>query len=219
MSTQFNDYGEIIQRDQYGDVPTVGGYAIESGAEQMGLFSNGKKPMVSVRGYRVPGYNVAAYKRRPRRARESGNAQNWTDPDYDLGLEIQILAAEAKQELELSILKAKASKDPFGPEAIELSNKLHGGGATKSELLKLKAEIDDEIAIEDAIDKLTEKQLVKIYGTSSKKEAKKKAVAKKRAEQKRTVLAGVSPRASYAWIPWTIGVLALAYWFTRPERG
>jgi hypothetical protein len=117
MSTQYDEYGEKVVREEYHSGPTVGGYAIESGAEQLGLFKNGRKKTVNVRGY-----TVEAHKRK---ARESGNA------DYGLGV----------------------------------------------------------------------------------------AMNAAKAAQTKTVLAGVTPRASYTWIPWTIGILALAYWFAKPERG
>ena len=246
MSTQFNDYGEIVERDQDGDVPTVGGYAVESGAQQMGLFGSGAKPMVSVRGYKV-----AAHKRRPRTVRESGQGEDWAnwltlyDPAaatfnaVDWYQQIKDDAAakanepkgptwwndllgKVSRDLAEATARSKATEGKPGEKAAAKANeKMTPAEVVEelsilAELKKMGIDASVELAL---LDELTPAELKQIHGSYSKKAARKQIILTKAAAVPAGLKPGGAGQPSYAWIPWTIGIFAFAWWLSGTNKG
>lgn len=177
MSTQFNQSGQVVHRGaRYDDGPVVGGYPVEAGAEQLGLFG-GRPKTVKVKGYRVKGYN----RRRP----ESGALSYY----------------DAEESAESDWWDQAVAK------AVKLTDELKASERKKiqEELQNLDASERDKIA-----------EIIKKTSKSTSKTSKSKA------PQKKTVLAGTfqtgrRPGQSYAWIPWTLGMVALVYWLASTK--
>mgnify|MGYP003655351230 CR=1 FL=1 len=229
MGEQFNKYGERVRRKIYTGGWVTGGYPVEAGAKQLGIFDSRRPRTVNVKGYSVKPY--------PRRwPRESGgvywldalveeaNEEASIDESLDYLSPQQLAALSPKKgpsywEKALATVEAQKKKLLEAQAANVIDDAYGVAEAADEETLQVelaKLGIDAKTALND-IDKLTPAQLKQMHGTASKKAAKKKVLAQKIATaRKKTVLAGVSPRASYTWIPWTVGIIALAYWFTRP---
>jgi len=230
MGEQFNKYGERVRRKIYTGGWVTGGYPVEAGAKQLGIFDSRRPRTVNVKGYSVKPY--------PRRwPRESGgvywfdalveeaNEEASIDESLDYLSPTQLAALAPKKpasywDQALATVEAEKKKlleaEAANATIDEAVTALEAGTVATLEVELAKLGIDAKTAL-NAIDKLTPAQLKQIHGTASKKAAKKKVLAQKIATaRKKTVLAGVSPRASYTWIPWTVGIIALAYWFTRP---
>tara|TARA_R110000824_G_scaffold385337_2_gene579570 strand:+ start:142 stop:564 length:423 start_codon:yes stop_codon:yes gene_type:complete len=140
MGEQFNKHGERVRRKIYTGGWVTGGYPVEAGAKQLGIFDSRRPRTVNVKGYTV--------KPHPRRwPKEASGAMD-------------------------------AAGDVFG-----------GGGSSAA---------------------------ASVFGGAEAAEGPAKETFTSAADSTTTELVGVAPKASYSWIPWTVGILALAYWLSRP---
>ena len=150
MGEQFNKYGERVRRKLYTDGWVTGGYPVEAGAKQLGIFDSRRPRTVNVKGYTV--------KPHPRRwPKEASGVMN-------------------------------AAGDVFGGGGSDAASSVFGGAEAASS----------------------------VFGGAEAAEGPAEETFTSAAGSTTTELVGVGPKASYSWIPWTVGILALAYWLSRP---
>ena len=164
---------------------------------------------------------------------ESGVGSGWVD----VLKEVDPTGAANIIEILFGDDKAKAAKksqsDPHWADQLiadieknAMDEALQDAGiATPDEVLAL-AKIEAKLAaigidakqIGAKVDGLTDEERKIIFGTKNKGEAKAQAIKHiVRPKAPLVVLGSVAPAANYAWLPWLLGVGALAWWLTSKK--
>lgn len=212
MSTQFNQLGQRVVRPIYNSGPALGGYPVEAG-QQLGLFGGGPS-MVKVKGYTVKPYS----RRRPESAGEQAHWSGSTGFDDEQANWTGGTGFDDEQ--------AFWSTAAQNGKVKQIATQPKGGSIAKTLDLPNKPSTVD-VAIEEAlqfesseIEKMTADELEKKHGTRNKSEARKRAAAKvvAKANARRSPLNLVAEPPSYAWVPWALGVAALA-WYLGSSKG